>query len=199
MGRTLKFVDPDGATPLEPNETAGLRFAHVTTRGQLDDLEQSNIEQGLRWLSRRRGGDVLTEEFLRKLHERMFGEVWSWAGRFRMTEKNIGINPLLIQIQLRQHLDDVGFWVSDGVFSPLEAAARFHHRLVQIHLFANGNGRHARIAADTFLKDYFDHPPIDWAGGFDLQVNNDRRSSYIASLREADRGYFQPLLTFVGA
>lgn len=192
-------MEPDGATPLGPDEMAGLRFAHVTTRGQLDDLEQSNIEQGLRWLSRRRGGDALTEEFLRKLHERMFGEVWTWAGYFRMTEKNIGISPIQIQVQLRQHLDDVRSWVSDGIFSPPEAAVRFHHRLVQIHLFANGNGRHSRIATDTFLEDYFDHPPIDWAGGFDLQVNNDRRTSYIAALREADQGHFRPLLTFVGA
>lgn len=193
------FGEVDGATPLDPSEVEGLRFPHITTRAELDELEQANIEQGLRWLPRRRGGDVLAEEFLRELHRKLFGDVWSWAGRYRLTEKTIGISPIMIQVQLRQHLENAKLWAADGVFSPLEAGARFHHRLVQIHLFTNGNGRHSRIAADLYLEDYFHHPAIDWAGGFDLQVDNARRGSYISALRAADQGEFQPLLSFVGS
>lgn len=193
------FADVDGATPLDPNETAGLRFKHITTRRELDELEQANIEQGLRWLAGRRRGDVLTDVFLRELHRRLFGEVWEWAGRYRLTEKTIGIAPIHIQVQLRLLLDNARTWVANDVYSPREAAARFHHRLVQIHLFTNGNGRHSRIATDEFLRAYFDHPAIEWAGGVDLQVDNERRRSYIAALRAADLEDVAPLLSFVGA
>jgi len=81
------FEEPVGATPLDPDEIKGLKFKHLTTRGELNELEQVNIQQGLRWLQRRRTGDVLTDEFTRNLHLRLFGDVWSWAGRFRQTEK----------------------------------------------------------------------------------------------------------------
>lgn len=191
------FEEPEGATPLDPDEVAGLKFKHITTRGELDELEQSNIEQGLRWLPRRRGGDILTDDFIRKLHSQLFGDIWEWAGTYRQTEKNIGIDPLHISVQLRMHLDNARYWAENNVFPPLESAARFHHRLVQIHPFPNGNGRHARIATDVFLNDYYNHPPITWASGFDLQADNERRNAYITALRAADGENFEPLLSFV--
>jgi Fic-DOC domain mobile mystery protein B len=193
------FTEPEGATPLDPDESAGLKFKHVATRGELNELEQANIEQGLRWASRRRGGDVLTDDFLRKLHVRLFGEVWKWAGTFRRTEKNIGIDPLHIATQLRLHLDNARYWSEHDIYAPMEAAARFHHRLVQIHLFPNGNGRHARIATDLFLGDYYKHPPIPWASGTDLLADSARRTAYIAALRAADGGDFTALLAYVAA
>lgn len=193
------FDEPEGATPLDPDEIAGLKFAHVTTRGELDELEQANIVQGLRWLTRRRGGDILADEFVCRLHHRLFGDVWEWAGKYRLTEKNIGIDPFQVPTQLRIHLDNARYWAEHDVFPPLEAAARFHHRLVQIHPFPNGNGRHARIATDVFLEDYYDHKPIAWASGFDLQADNARRTAYIAALRAADGQDFAALLAFVGA
>lgn len=191
------FEEPDGATPLDPDEIRGLKFKHVATRGELDELEQANIEQGLTWISRRRGGSVFDDGFIRTLHKKLFGDVWSWAGEYRLTEKNIGIDPLQISVQLRMLLDNASFWAEHQTFSPLDAAARFHHRLVQIHLFPNGNGRHARIATDILLEEAYDHPPIAWASGFDLQADNKRRQNYIAALRAADAGDFQPLFTFV--
>lgn len=190
------FENPDGAPPLDPDEIGGLKFAHITTRGELDELEQANIAQGLRWLGRRRGGDILTEGFVLSLHRRLFGDVWDWAGTFRLTEKNIGVDPYQIPVQLRMLLDNARFWVENSVFPPLESAARFHHRMVQIHLFPNGNVHHARIAADVFLEDYFKHSPIEWAGGFDLQADNERRDSYLQSMRAADAGNLGPLLAF---
>ncbi|MCR9196528.1 MAG: mobile mystery protein B [Hyphomonas sp.] len=195
----MTFVEPDGATPLDPDEMEGLKYPHVTTRGQLDELEQANIEQGLAWIARRRSGSIFDDAFVRTLHRRLFGDVWDWAGEYRLTEKNIGIDPAQIAVQLRMLLDDARYWAEHKVYPPLEAAARFHHRMVQIHPFPNGNGRHARIAADIMLEEIYDHPPVKWASGFDLQADNERRDAYIAALRAADAGHFDPLLAFVGA
>lgn len=190
--------EPDGATPLDPDEREGLRFGHISTRGELNELEQANVQDGLIWLSRRRTRNVLTEDFMRELHRRLFGQVWKWAGQFRRTEKNIGVDPLMIAVELRMLLDDARYWADHGTYMPLEAAARFHHRLVFIHLFPNGNGRHARIAADVYLQECFDHSPIDWAAGHDLLHSNARRNAYIAALRAADKGVYQQLFQFVG-
>lgn len=187
---------PGGATPLDPDEMEGLKFKHVTTRGELDELEQVNIESGLLWLSRQRRKDVLTDDFSLTLHKRLFGEVWNWAGTFRRTGKNIGIDPVHIGVDLHMLMDDARYWAQHGTYVPVEAAVRLHHRMVSIHPFPNGNGRHARIMADTVLTNVYGVGPIDWAGGHDLQKMNDRRATYIAALRAADQGDLAPLLAF---
>ncbi len=195
----ILFAEQNGATPIDPNEMAGLRFKHVTTREQLNELEQANIEDGLLWLNRRRKRDILDDTFLRDLHKRLFGKVWSWAGTYRSTEKTIGVAPEQIAVQTWMLLGDASYWTAHATYPPLEAAARFHHRLVQIHLFANGKGRHARIATDVLLQDYFGLAPIVWADGFDFVADKLRRGEYIAALREADKGEFGLLLRFVGS
>lgn len=191
--------EPDGATLLDPDEFDGLKFTHVTTRAELDQLEQVNVQNGLSWLTRRRKSGVLSERFVRQLHSRFFGEVWRWAGKFRLREKNIGIDPVDIAVQLRVLLDDARYWAQNETFPPLEAAARFHHRLVQIHCFPNGNGRHARLMTDTYLKECLNHAVIDWAAGQDLIKSSERRDAYIQALRRADTGEYDQLLSFVGA
>ena len=191
--------EPDGATPLDPDEKEGLRFTHITTRGELDQLEQANIVEGLQWLKKQKHADILSERFVRDLHKRLFGQVWKWAGSFRKTEKNIGVDPILIAIQLRQLLDDTRYWIEHKTYPPMELAARFHHKLVLIHLFPNGNGRHARIMADAILTKLMDAPAIDWAGGYQLESMNERRDQYIAALRAADKNDFSKLFKFVGA
>ncbi|MEO3432935.1 mobile mystery protein B [Inquilinus sp. CAU 1745] len=187
---------PDGATPLDPDEMEGLRFRHVATRGELDELEQANIESGLLWLARLRRKDILTDEFAITLHKRLFGEVWKWAGAFRRTGKNIGVDPIHIAVELRTLMDDARYWADNGTYQPVEAALRLHHRMVSIHPFPNGNGRHARILADTVLKQIYGAAAIGWAGGHDLQKMNERRIAYIAALRAADRGDMGPLMAF---
>ncbi|MCU7846925.1 MAG: mobile mystery protein B [Candidatus Thiodiazotropha sp. (ex Lucinoma kastoroae)] len=191
--------EPDGATPLDVDEKEGLRFAHITSRGELDQLEQANIVEGLQWLKKQKKPDVLTEGFTRQLHEKLFGQVWEWAGSFRKTEKNIGVDPIQIAIQLRQLLDDTHYWIENKTYPPIELAARFHHKLVLIHPFPNGNGRHARIMADAILTKLMGEPAIDWAGGYKLEAMNVRRDQYIAALRYADKHDFSKLLGFVGA
>lgn len=190
---------PEGATPLDRDELDGLKFRHITTRGELDHLEQANIEAGLAWLKRMRTADVLTDSFARTLHKKLFGDVWKWAGTFRQTEKNIGIDPRQIAMQLRVLLDDARYWAAHDTYNPVEAATRFHHRLVYIHPFPNGNGRHARIMADVLLTKVYGADPVDWSGGYDLQKMNERRAQYIAALRAADAGDYEPLLSFTGA
>ena len=187
---------PDGATPLDPDEMEGLKFKHVTTRSELDHLEQANIQTGIAWMRKNRRTDILTESYSRELHKRLFGEVWKWAGTFRKTEKNIGIDPVQIAVQLRVLLDDASYWIENETYPPKEIAIRFHHRLVFIHPFPNGNGRHARIMADAILIKIYNSLAIDWAGGYDMQAMNERRKDYIASLRAADKGDYTPLFIF---
>jgi Fic-DOC domain mobile mystery protein B len=195
MIRDMEY--PEGATPLDPNELGGLKHKHITTRGELDELEQANIQSGLRWLARQRG-DVLTDDFATTLHEQLFGDVWDWAGSFRRTGKSVGIDAIHIGVQLRQLMDDARYWADHNTYPPAEAAVRLHHRLVYIHPFPNGNGRHARIMADAALDRVYREQPIDWAGGYDLQKMNDRRITYIAALKAADRGDIGPLMKFIG-
>ena len=192
----MDIEQPDGATPLEPEELEGLRFKHIATRGELDHLEQANIAEGLRWMRRSRRSDIFSIAYACELHRRLFGQVWHWAGEFRKTGKNIGVDAREIPVSLRLLFDDAKYWLDTGTYAPREAALRFHHRLVFIHPFINGNGRHARILADASLEKLCGQGPIDWSGGYNLQGMNKRRSEYIQALRAADRGDYSLLLAF---
>ncbi len=185
--------EPDGATPLDPDELAELKFTHIQTRGELDQVEQVNIQDGLLWLRKQKKPDVLSETFIKRLHKEMLGEIWEWAGTFRKTEKNIGVAPEQIAVSLRDLLDDVRFWIEHKTFSAREIGLRFHHRLVQIHLFPNGNGRHARIMTDVLLEKTMNEKRIHW-GDANLQNTGEHRDEYIAALGQADAGNYQPLL-----
>jgi len=193
----MTFDFPKGATPLDPDELAGLKFPHIQTRGELDQVEHANIQEGLTWLSRQRKyKDFLNEAFVKELHKQLFGQVWSWAGQFRLTEKNIGVDPLYISVQLRDLLEDAQVWIEEKVYSREEFAARFHHRLVKIHLFPNGNGRHARIMTDILLEKMIGVAPINWGGKL-LVADGEHRQAYIAALQAADQHDYQPLINFV--
>ena len=189
--------DPDGATPIDPDELEGLKFSHIETRDELDQLEQQNIQEGYNWLARQRKyKDFISEDFLKALHEKLFGSVWSWAGQFRRSEKNIGIDPIHIPEELRNLLDDAKFWVENKTFSREEFAARFHHRLVKIHPFANGNGRHARIMTDVILEKGLGVAPVNW-GATPLEKESEHCQNYIQALRAADKNDYGQLLEFV--
>lgn len=189
---------PVGATPLDPNELGGLKHRHIKTQAELDEVEQANITSGLLWLSRTRRKDILTHGFAIELHRRLFGEVWNWAGTFRTTGKNIGVDPAQIGVRLRAALDDALYWLDRGTYAPIEAAVRLHHKVVFIHPFSNGNGRHARILADAMLEKLYGVDPIDWTAGADLMKMNERRAAYILALQAADRHDLGPLLAFAG-
>ncbi len=185
----------NGATPIDPNEVAGLTLTHITTRGELDRWEQDNIAEALAWLEKQKPRDVLNEGFILELHKRMFGNVWKWAGKFRRTDKNIGVPWFLIATSLRNLLDDTKLWVESRKVPPDEMAARFHHRLVSIHPFPNGNGRHARLMTDLFLENFLYRPRFTW-GGKNPSKLSDARQRYIIALHAADEFDYQPLLDF---
>lgn len=190
------FEQDDAATPLAPEERQGLIPSYITLRRELNEAEQANILEAEQWTFARRR-DVFSEQFLKTLHKRMFGRVWNWAGEFRKTERNIGVAPYRISTDLRQLLDDCRYWVGHGTYPPDEIAARFHHRLVWIHPFANGNGRHARLATDLLLGG-LGQPRFTW-GRTSLVDASQTRQAYVAALRAADGRDIRPLLEFVRA
>jgi len=175
--------EPDGATPLDPDEADALLPAHIHTRGELNLWEQANILEGARWAARTRTS-ALSDGMIRELHRRMFAETWARAGHYRTSNKNIGVNWSLISVEVRNLVDDGKHWFKHGTFSVDEAAARLHHRLVKIHPFPNGNGRHARLWCDTLLRQQ-DRPPFMWKSG-ELDSDRAARRAYIAALRAAD-------------
>jgi len=187
---------PEGATTLDPDEAEGLRLTHITTREQLNVFEQENIRRAMLWAATARPRELLTESFMRQLHRSMFGDVWRWAGEFRRTNKNIGVMRERIGIELRKLCEDVRFWIDHATFEPDEIAVRFHHRLVFIHPFVNGNGRHARLMTDLLLEKELGRPRFSW-GGSKLESQGEVRDAYIRALRAADRRDYMPLLAFV--
>lgn len=188
------FGEPDDATPLEPSEREGLLQSWITTRADLNEAEQANIDSGAGWAFRRRTAHILQEAFVTELHSRMLGDVWSWAGTFRRTERNIGIEAYRIGVELRNLLDDVRYWVANSIYPPDEIAIRFHHRLVAIHPFPNGNGRHARLMADLLIE-RLDGKPFSWGGG-NLADIGEMRRRYVGALRSADNHDVGPLIAF---
>lgn len=185
--------EPEGATPLSPEEREGLIPAQVTLRRELNELEQQNILEASLWATQRRI-DPVSETFARGLHRRMFGKVWRWAGKNRETNKNIGCDWWEIDTQLAAALRDTAVWVEFKSYSPDEIAVRFHHRLVAIHPFANGNGRWSRMMGDALAR-RLDQPAFSW-GNSALMTNDATRRAYIDALRAADRHDVEPLVAF---
>ncbi|MDD3182209.1 MAG: mobile mystery protein B [Alphaproteobacteria bacterium] len=187
------FAYDDDATPLTPDEAKGLIPTHITVRYELNELEQKNILEAVTWAFGRKR-DLLDEVFLCSLHKRMFGKVWKWAGKYRETNRNIGVDVWNIEADLRQLLGDVQYWIDNDTYPPDEIAIRFHHRLVLIHPFPNGNGRWSRLGADLLVV-YLGGKKFSWGRG-NLQKAGDVRKEYIASLRAADQHDIDPLLAF---
>lgn len=187
------FHEPEDATPLMLEERADLIPAHIAYRAELNAAEQENIARGQDWaLARKR--DLLSETFIQHLHRRMFGDVWRWAGKFRTTERNLGIPHFEIPMAVRELLQDAKTWVEHKTYPADEIAVRFHHRLVTIHPFPNGNGRHARLMADLLVIS-LGGERFSW-GRTNLQQAGEVRQQYIAALRAADNHDYGPLLRF---
>ena len=188
------FEADAAGTPLDPQEREGLIPTHVTTREQLNELEAKNILDAIGWAFKRKR-NIIDENFLLGLHRRMFRKVWRWAGKYRATERNLGVLPHKIQVDIRALLDNVGYWTENKTFPPDEIALRFHHGLVLIHPFANGNGRWSRLASDILIVQTSGER-FSWGGGADLQTPGEDRDRYIAALKKADGHDFGALLEF---
>ena len=191
--------EPKGATPLSPDDLAGLKLPHIQTREQLNDVEAANILQGQSWAGRLTSpsmDDIFSRDFVTDLHERLFGDVWEWAGKFRLRELNIGTDPARISVELHNFLEDAKCWVEFKHFPNLELSARIQHRLVQIHPFPNGNGRHSRMFTDIVRYFLLDEKPLRWANAR-LEDMTAERAAYISALREADKGDFGPIVQYL--
>lgn len=192
----MNFDYPEGATPLDPDEAQGLLLSHITTRTELDRWEQENIAEAEVWAFRRTPRDILTDGFIKRLHQRMFGQVWRWAGTYRTTGKNIGVPSWQVATELRKLCDDTAVWMEHGSYPPDEIAVRFHHRLTAIHPFPNGNGRHARLMTDILLVHQLKQSRFTWGSGNLVDAGECRRQ-YIDALKAADRQDYGLLLEFV--
>jgi Fic-DOC domain mobile mystery protein B len=185
--------DDDANTPLDAEERQQLIPSYITLRRELNEAEQINIAHAEKWLTSRRG-DALNEAFLRELHRRMFGQVWRWAGKYRETPRNIGVDANRIRMDIAQAIDDARFWVENATYAPDEIAVRYSHRLVAIHPFPNGNGRLSRMVGDL-LAIYLGQPRFSW-GSQSLIDANVTRTKYVAALRAADAHDLAPLISF---
>jgi Fic-DOC domain mobile mystery protein B len=195
MGLDLTYIG--GQTPLDEDEKDGLLIPAIATREELDEFEQQNIEDAIVWLLSRslKAETILTLQFVRSLHRRMFGNVWAWAGDFRTSNKNFGVDKYQISTELKSLIDDTLYWIKCESFEPDEIAVRFKHRIVSIHCFPNGNGRHSRLIADAIVNEIFQLPVFTW-GRANLVIHGDVRRKYIAALQQADGNNYEPLLAF---
>ncbi|MDG3582843.1 mobile mystery protein B [Galbibacter pacificus] len=187
-----------GQTPLSEEEMEGLLIPTITTREELDEFEQLNIQKAVEYYLIRRKfktDKILTEDFIMGVHKKMLSDVWAWAGQFRQSEKTIGISWHQVPIRLRQLLGDCRFWIENSTYSEEEIAIRFKHEMVAIHLFTNGNGRHSRLMADIVMKHIFKKPKFTW-GRNNLINKSEVRDTYIKALKKADNGDLKDLIAF---
>lgn len=187
-----------GATPLSEEDILGLKIATITTQGELNEAEADNILRGQDWALRSRTAslpDMLNDDYLQRLHVAMFGDVWKWAGTYRQRDTNIGVDPHRIRIELRQLYDEVKGWLEYQSYPPDEFAIRLHYRVVTIHPFPNGNGRHARMLAEVVMIRHFKADPLPWRGSA-LRSEDENRKAYLDALRAADKKDFAALLDF---
>lgn len=195
MGLEMEYID--GQTPLDEEEKEGLLIASITTREELDEFEQLNIQKAVKWTltQRFKQENIFTENFIKLLHKRMLDDVWAWAGSFRRSNKNIGGDWTKVGIDLKNLLDDVNYWVENETYPQDELAIRFKHRLVNIHCFPNGNGRHSRLMADIIMSSIYKKPVFTW-GKENLVGKSKTREQYISAIRLGDKGDIAPLIEF---
>jgi Fic-DOC domain mobile mystery protein B len=195
MGLNLKYTD--GQTPLDEDEKEGLKIKSITTQKELDEFEQLNIEKAVEWTihANLKPKKILTEKFIKDVHKKMYGDVWRWAGEFRKSDKNIGIKWTQIGIKLKNLIDDTKYWIENKTYLPEEIAIRFKHRIVAIHCFPNGNGRHSRMMADIIMESIFGKEIFTWHQS-NMVKADDTRKKYIDALRKADNGDINPLIEF---
>ena len=196
MGLELSYIY--GQTPISEEEKEGLLIKTISTRSELDEFEQQNIESAIEWTLKQNFSidKILTIGFISEVHKRMFNRIWEWAGTFRMTNKNIGVDKFQISQELIVLLDDCKYWIENETFSYDEIAVRFKHRLVKIHPFPNGNGRHSRLCADILISHVFKKKVFSW-GGANLTKPSDSRKKHLEAIYKADQGDIEPLISFV--
>ena len=191
----MQFEYAPGATPIDPDEALGLIPIHIRTQAELNAWEELNIVEGADWISRQKVIQGLNEGLVRELHSRMFNQTWQWAGTFRKSAKSIGIDWTQIAVALKNLLDNTTYQIENKVIPIDEIVVHFHHQLVLIHAFPNGNGRHARLIADALIVS-LGGKRFSWGGNTSIATPGTTRQNYLSALRAADNGDIAPLMLF---
>jgi len=193
----LELYYEKGQTPIDEEEKEDLLLPTISTRRELDEFEQANIEKAIEWSLKIRNSrdELLSIDFIKELHRRMFSEVWGWAGAFRKSNKNIGVDKYQIEQELRKLTADCKYWIDNKIYSEDEIAIRYKFRMVSIHPFPNGNGRHSRISGDILVSKALKQPVFSW-GGENIGKEGETRKRYLESLYMADKGDIGALLKF---
>ena len=186
------------ATPID--DLSGL-LQDITTRQELNDAEALNIVNATDWIDNGRIDDPFTATFYRTLHTKMYDEVWAWAGELRSQTGEVthpGSRPEDVGRDIaRVAMDFHREWEALNDHDHLlPLIARYHHQLVLVHPFNNGNGRWSRLAADAVLQRLANQPPLTWATDT-LVVDSAERKAYIAALKKADNGDIAPLFDYL--
>jgi len=186
-----------GQTPISEDEKEDILLPTISTRGELDEFEQANIEKAIEWSIKNSFSidEILTIDFVKELHKKMFCEVWNWAGKFRRSNKNIGVDKFAIEEELYKLMEDCRYWINNRIYPEDEIAIRFKLKMVSIHPFPNGNGRHSRICGDILVSHVFNRPVFTW-GGNRIEEEGVVRKKYLEALNKADQGNMQALLEF---
>jgi len=184
--------DIPGATPID--DVSGLIPTHISTRSELNEWETANILKAVKYHLSEKRKLTINIQWLKKLHKEMFGESWKWAGKFRQRNLSLGIDWHNINDQIKALVDDIAYWRKNNSLSIFEQSIRIHHRLVKIHPFENGNGRHARLVSDIYLYNNNESRPI-WPSDELIEKSN-IRDKYISALKDADSGNYSTLKHF---
>ena len=191
----MQFEYAPRATPIDPDEALDLIPKHISTQADLNAWEEMNIVEGANWVARQKIIQGLDEGLVREMHSRMFNKTWLWAGTYRKSAKSIGIDWTQIAVALKNLLDNTAYQIENQAVPIDEIVVRFHHQLLLIHAFPNGNGRHARLIADTLIVN-LGGKRFSWGGNTSIATLGLTRQNYLSALRAADKGDIKPLMLF---
>lgn len=191
----MQFEYAPRATPIDPDEALDLIPKHISTQADLNAWEEMNIVEGANWIARQKIIQGLDEGLVREMHSRMFNKTWLWAGTFRKSAKSIGIDWTQIAVALKNLLDNTAYQIENQAVPIDEIVVRFHHQLLLIHAFPNGNGRHARLIADALIVN-LGGKRFSWGGNTSIATPGLTRQNYLSALRAADKGDITPLMLF---
>ena len=191
----MQFEYAPRATPIDPDEALDLIPKHISTQADLNAWEEMNIVEGANWVARQKIIQGLDEGLVREMHSRMFTKTWLWAGTFRKSAKSIGIDWTQIAVALKNLLDNTAYQIENQAVPIDEIVVRFHHQLLLIHAFPNGNGRHARLIADALIVN-LGGKRFSWGGNTSIATLGLTRQNYLSALRAADKGDIKPLMLF---
>ena len=189
-----KITYEAGQSHLDQEELAGLKLVGIKDWTEILNQESKGIAKTVVWTEKNQFSTekIFTELFIREIHKRMFGEVWTWAGKYRLSNKTLGVEKGLISKELKQLFNNIKFWIESESYDADEITIRFIHRLMQIQCFSNGNARHAKLMADIVIENVFNGDIFTW--GESLNDSKLQREKFLEALKKADKGKMEDLV-----